>query len=183
MLITVPSAAIATIEVKATYNSTQMCKALLNVAKARSLMRKESTRSAIWSGIFFTNKGNVSEATSFAHNIKDMIEDPTAWRELSLAADNRLEDLLPSCIGVMGFGVLCFGRAPDEQTTELRFFDCGEYSAAITMAHLFSYVRLRSGSDSLPGELDDVISQLTSFKTEFLALNLPTGNVIWPTQN
>lgn len=154
--VVVPSAVLATIEVKSTYSPAILQDALGATTQVRSVALTGRKPSDLWSAILITDAGNHFSVANFTEVIERTIASTDTQTTPRVLPPYEQVSLFPHCIAVHG-GALALTAPSTSNTLILRVFDCPGLALPLALAHLFAHVQSATRNDSMPGELDDLL--------------------------
>lgn len=164
MQVVPPSAVIANIEVKSTYQTSTLESAIKNVARVRSVARTTNDKCDIWSCIMFVTGQYELTAKTLTKDTENLIRKRELWQEI-LPPTNTLNHLLPNVICVLDKGLLMIDVESGVSSIQTREFFAEGASAALALAQLFAFVRATLTSATAPGELDQILEQVQGIQS------------------
>jgi hypothetical protein len=156
--IVVPTAVLATIEVKSTYSTQTLKDSLTNTSRVRSCALVGREPSEVWSAILFTDVNGSFPTASFTR----IVEEFASASELPSKAEINGTDqrrLLPQCIAIHGGAVAILSDIGIDEV-QIRTFECPTIALSLALAQLFSHIQSITRNLNSPGELEDLLRNI-----------------------
>ena len=156
LVITAPSACIACIETKTSFDKKSLLEALSSqIATQKVLTRYSTTPQSIWRGIAMFNMPESRTLQSAGDTLKDCLAECFASTKYA-----DFCSLLPNCMAVLDQLVFFF-QLKSNNVCHIRGFELREVSLSAMFADLFSHIRItHADSRPTPNELDTLLQSI-----------------------
>lgn len=160
-----PSSTIAYLEMKSSFGSSSLCKALSAVSNTQLSLKEHKNK--VWRGICFATVDK--KYPSFQKTVHEKLTELISSLEFNTAQE--VIERLPTCISSFESYLVFISKNDSKNSVCLNYFDLNKLSISVTFIDLFEHVRSHFGNNQL-GELSEIVESLPSNGHNQLTINI-----------